>query len=108
MYHINIPTIHIILRSDNMYISWLSCLEVKGNDGGMKAAKPETTVQDCVSPFVSVKPLDTSNNCKYCNKTTRRFQLSLWQLTKPEKVIVPKPHQTIKQVCHNMFRLKNM
>ena len=101
MYHTNISTIRVISRSHHMYIS-----NDSNNDGGMKAAKSETTVQDCVSPFVSVKPLDTSNNYKYCDEMTRCFQFCLWQQTKPKQAFVPKSHQTIKQLCHNIkFKL---
>lgn len=53
----NVSANHINNSTKHMCMSPLSCRGMEGMLGEM-AAKPDTTVRDCVLPFVSLKPLN--------------------------------------------------
>ena len=78
----NVPC--VISHLCYMYVSWLPC---QGVAVGEKAAMPETTVQDCVSTAVRVKPLVVFK------QISGQFP---WSFPQPyQEFLLPKPNQNI-------------
>lgn len=84
-----------------MFMTWLLYLEGKGGVvTNEKAAKPVTTVRDCDSTFVSMKPLSVFGRPQDINSqnilTLAKFFFEKW---KSRKKVATQIHFNISVVC---------
>ena len=118
-YHSDISTQPVTSGWHYMFIMWLSDQEVEGTVvplqlGRREVAKPVTTVQECVSTFTSLKPLDIltrdhgistfervtlifsgrhQDNSNVLRRPKEVFQALTWSCPNPNQVFfVPKPN----------------